>query len=68
MLNPGTELGEFSVDNYNTSATELLYQHRDGVTNPRAVCDNTGRQLSNEHRWEFWRCAVSGNSFDLFVR
>jgi hypothetical protein len=71
VLNPGTELGEFSVDNtlyYNSSATELLYQHRDGVTNPLTVCNNTGRQLSNEHRWEFWRCAVSGSSFDLFVR
>ncbi|WP_433719609.1 vanadium-dependent haloperoxidase [Actinoplanes sp. CA-051413] len=71
VLNPGNELGEFTVDNtlyYNTSATELLYQHRDGVTNPSTVCNNTGRQLSNEHRWEFWRCAVSGSSFDLFVR
>ncbi|WP_212987217.1 vanadium-dependent haloperoxidase [Actinoplanes auranticolor] len=71
VLNPGTELGEYSVDNslyYNSSPTELLYQHRDGVTNARTVCNNTGRQLSNEHRWEFWRCAVSGSSFDLFVR
>jgi hypothetical protein len=71
VLNPGTELGEFSVDNtlyYNTSATELLYLHRDGVTGPRSTCNGIGRQLSNEHRWEFWRCAVSGSSFDLFVR
>ena len=71
VLSPGNELGEFTVDNtlyYNTSATELLYQHRDGVTNALTVCNNTGRQLSNEHRWEFWRCAVSGSSFDLFVR
>ncbi|GAA3337090.1 hypothetical protein GCM10020358_12110 [Amorphoplanes nipponensis] len=71
VLSPGTELGEYTVDNtlyYNTSPTELLYQHRDGVTNPSTVCNNTGRQLSNEHRWEFWRCAVSGTSFDLYVR
>jgi hypothetical protein len=69
VLNPGTELGEFTVDNslyYNTADEELLYLHRDGVTNPDE-CDDIGRQLSNEHRWEFWRCDVDGTSFDLYV-
>ena len=51
---------------YNTSDTELLYLHRDGVTDPEE-CDNTGRQISNEHRWEFWRCDIDGQSFDLYV-
>jgi len=71
VLNPGNELGEFAVDNamyYNRSASELLYLHKTGVTN-RNECDNTGRQLSNEHRWEFWRCAYSNNrtTYDLYV-
>lgn len=69
VLNPGTELGDWSVDHsllYNTSDTELLYLHRDGVTDPEE-CDNTGRQISNEHRWEFWRCDIDGQSFDLYV-
>lgn len=70
-LNPGNELGEFAVDNamyYNQSSTELLYLHKTGVTD-RNECDNTGRQLSNEHRWEFWRCAYSNNrtTYDLYV-
>jgi PAP2 superfamily protein len=71
VLNPGTEVGEFAVDNamyYNRSSSELLYAHRTGVTN-RNECDNTGRQLSNEHRWEFWRCVHSSNRtvYDLYV-
>ncbi|MEU4217457.1 vanadium-dependent haloperoxidase [Actinoplanes sp. NPDC026623] len=70
-LNPGNELGEFAVDNtmyYNHSDDELLYLHKTGVTN-RNECNNTGRQLSNEHRWEFWRCAYSNNrtTYDLYV-
>jgi len=68
-LNPGSELGDWSVDHavyYNTSDEELLYLHRDGVTDPDE-CDAIGRQLSNEHRWEFWRCDIDGQSFDLYV-
>ncbi|WP_199511110.1 vanadium-dependent haloperoxidase [Nucisporomicrobium flavum] len=72
VLNPGNELGEYVVDNtmyYNRSDTELLYLHKTGVTN-RNECDNTGRQLSNEHRWEFYRCVHSNNRtvYDLYVR
>jgi hypothetical protein len=72
VLNPGIELGEFSVDNtlyYNSSDTELLYTHREDVTDPDA-CDDLGRQLSNEHRWEHWRCEFNDDetAFDLYVR
>ncbi len=71
-LEKSTQLGNHAAHTHlgaNQSAQELLYATRTDATS-RADCDNLGRQLANEHRWEQYRCewVRRYTSFRLWVR
>jgi hypothetical protein len=71
-LDRSTQLGNHAAHTHlgaNHSDEELLYVARTDATS-RADCDNLGRQLGNEHRWEQYRCEwlVRYTSFRLWVR
>ncbi len=71
-LEKSTQLGNYAAHTHlaaNQSDEELLYLTRTDATS-RADCDNLGRQLANEHRWERYRCewVRRYTSFRLWVR
>jgi hypothetical protein len=71
-LDKSTQLGNHAAHTHlgaNRSDEELLYLTRTDATS-RADCENLGRQLADEHRWERYRCewVRRYTSFRLWVR
>jgi hypothetical protein len=71
-LDKSTQLGNHAAHTHlgaNQSDEELLYLTRTDATS-RADCENLGRQLADEHRWERYRCewVRRYTSFRLWVR